>query len=99
VPKVVIDGNGTGAKAQAFISSGKVTGIKIIDKGKGYTQTPTVTLVGGNGASTDIAKAVAYLGEGNARSFELKVKFDRINKEGLFSTFVDSQTFTLCSYC
>ena len=93
-PNVVIEGNGTGAAAQAFVSSGKVTGVRILNKGKGYTQTPIVSLVGGNGASTDIAKAVAYLGEGNSRSFELKVKFDRINKEGLFTTFTDSQTFT-----
>jgi hypothetical protein len=93
-PKVVIEGNGTGASAQAFISSGKVTGIRILNKGKGYTTTPTVSLVGGNGASTYNAVAVAYLGEGTTRSFELKVKFDRIAKEGLFTTFTDSQTFT-----
>ena len=93
-PKVVIEGNGSEASAVAFISSGKVTGIKITNKGKGYTQIPKVSLVGGNGASTDIAKAVAYLGEGNSRSFELKVKFDRINKQGIYSTFSDTQTFT-----
>jgi len=93
-PRVVIEGNGTGASAQAFISSGSVTGIRILNKGRGFTKTPTVSLVGGNGASTDVAKAVAYLGEGNSRSFELKVKFDRINKEGLFTNFTDSQTFT-----
>jgi len=93
-PNVVIEGNGTGATAQAFISSGKVTGVRILNKGKGYTSIPTVNLVGGNGASTDNAIAVAYLGEGTTRSFELKVKFDRIAKEGLFTSFTDSQTFT-----
>jgi hypothetical protein len=93
-PNVVIEGNGTGASAQAFVSSGKVTGVRILNKGKGYTSTPTVNLVGGNGASTYDAVAVAYLGEGTTRSFELKVKFDRIAKEGLFTTFTDSQTFT-----
>ena len=93
-PSVIIEGNGTGASAEAFISSGKVTGIRILNKGKGYTSIPVVSLVGGNGASTDIAKAVAYMGEGNSRSFEMKVKFDRLNKQGLFTTFTDTQTFT-----
>ena len=73
-PNVVIEGNGTGASAQAFVSSGKVTGVRILNKGKGYTSTPTVNLVGGNGASIYDAVAVAYLGEGTTRSFELKVK-------------------------
>ena len=93
-PNVVIEGNGSGATAKAFISNGKVTGVQIQNKGKGYTSIPTVNLVGGNGASIYNAVAVAYLGEGTTRSFELKVKFDRIAKEGLFTSFTDSQTFT-----
>ena len=67
--------NQFGGNLQAFVSGGKVTGVRILNKGKGYTSTPTVNLVGGNGASTYNAVAVAYLGEGTTRSFELKVKF------------------------
>ena len=93
-PRVVITGNGTGAEATAYISSGRVTGVRLLSKGRGYTQTPTVSLVGGNGSNSDRARAVAYLGEGNARSFGLKVKFDRINDVGLFTNLSDTELFT-----
>ena len=93
-PNVVIEGNGTGATAQAFVSSGSVSGVTIINQGSGYTKTPTVTLVGGNGSSTNRAVAVAILGDTKARTFNLGMKFDRINKNGYYSTFTDSQTFT-----
>ena len=93
-PAVVIEGNGAGAKAQAYISSGRVVGVSIIDEGKGYTLTPTISLVGGNGSSSDKAKAVAILGNSKARTLQLGIKFDRINKEGIYQNFKDSQTFT-----
>jgi len=93
-PSVVIEGNGTGAKAQAYISSGKVVGITVTNKGQGYTITPTISLVGGNGSSTSKARAVAILGDSKARTIQVGVKFDRINKEGLYQNFDDSQTFT-----
>jgi hypothetical protein len=94
VPKVVIEGNGSGAIAQAFISNGKVSGVRMIQTGSGYTKTPTISLVGGNGSSTDIAKAVAVLGETKVRTFDINIKFDRINKTGYYNNFTDTQTFT-----
>ena len=93
-PKVVIEGNGSGATAQAFISNGKVSGVRMIQTGSGYTKTPTISLVGGNGSSTDIAKAVAILGETKVRTFDINIKFDRINKTGYYANFTDTQTFT-----
>ena len=92
-PKVVIDGNGT-ASAQAYVSSGRVVGIRVTNNGQGYTSTPTVSLVGGNGSSTDIAKAVAILGDSKIRSFDIGIKFDRINKAGRYASYTDSETFT-----
>ena len=93
-PTVIIDGAGTGAKAQAYISNGRVSGIKIINAGIGYTTTPVVTLVGGNGSGNVIAKAVAFLGNSKIRSFNIGVKFDRISKTGNYSTFVNTEKFT-----
>ena len=93
-PKVVIEGNGSGATAQAYVSNGKVSGITIINQGSGYTTTPTISLVGGNGTSTDNATAVAILGNNKARTFSMSVKFDRITKTGLYENFTDSQKFT-----
>ena len=95
-PKVLIEGNGSGAVAKAYISNGKVSGIEMLDIGSGYTKTPTVTLVGGNGsgASRKIAKAVAILDYSKARTFDLQVKFDRISKNGIFTQFIQNETFT-----
>jgi len=93
-PTVLIEGNGTGATAQAYISNGRVSGIKITNAGTGYTTTPVVTLVGGNGSGNAIAKAVAILGNSKIRNFNIGVKFDRISKTGTYSTFVNTETFT-----
>ena len=80
-PTVSIIGDGTGAVAQAYISSGSVIAVKMINEGSGYTYA-TVSLVGGNGTSTNIAKASVILGNGKVRSFNVGLKFDRITKTG-----------------
>lgn len=91
-PKVVIEGNGTGASAKAYISNGKVSGIRMVNEGTGYTNIPTITLVGGNGSSTKIARAVAILGNSKVRNFDVSVKFDRLNKLGLYTDFNKIET-------
>ena len=93
-PKVIIEGNGLGATAQAFIANGKVSGIKILSSGQGYATAPTVSLVGGNGSNNVTAKAVAIIGATKVRTFDIALKFDRITKEGIFSSFSQTQTFT-----
>lgn len=93
VPTVLIEGNGSGAKAVAYIRNGKVTGIQITSGGQGYTKTPTITLIGGNGSTPRIAKASAILGSGKARTVNVAMKFDRVTKVGLFLDFDFEQTF------
>lgn len=93
-PAVVIEGNGTGAQAQAYIGNGRVIGIKVINPGSGYTAAPLITLVGGNGTSQGIAKAVAIIGDTKVRTFDVTMKFDRITKDGLTSSFEYAQQFT-----
>jgi len=92
-PTVIIEGNGTGAKAKAFVSNGVVSGIEVTSPGKNYTLTPTVTLVGGNGSSLKTAKASVILGDSKARIFDTTLKFDRITKDGLLRSFSTSQNF------
>jgi hypothetical protein len=94
VPTVVINGNGIGATAQAYVSNGSVIGVRMLTKGSGYTQTPTVSLVGGNSTSQDVAKAVTVLGETPVRTFDMTVKFDRISKTGYYQTFKNVEEFT-----
>lgn len=93
-PKVLIEGDGTGATAQAYISSGKVSGIRMLTEGSGYTKAPTVTLVGGNPSDAEQAKAVAILGNTKVRTFDVSVKFDRTSKTGDYQNYVQDQTFT-----
>lgn len=93
-PSVVIEGNGAGVSAQAYISNGSVVAVKVLSEGFGFTSTPTVTLVGGNGSSLDVAKAVAILGNTPVRVFNINVKFDRIAKTGYYKEFSVSESFT-----
>ena len=92
-PTVVIEGTGTGATAQAFVSNGKVSGIRMITTGSGYITTPSVSIVGGNGNNQDNATAVPVLGNSKSRSFDLTMKLDRINKEGRYINFNYNQSF------
>ena len=96
VPNVLISGNGTGAKARAFVSNGEISGFEILDQGTGYTQTPTITLVGGN--STKPASAIAILGDSKARTFGITVKFDRLSKQGTYIDLSQEQTFTATGF-
>ena len=93
-PTVLIESDtGSGAKAQAFISGGKVVGAKITNSGTGYYTNTTVSLVGGNGNNTNNAKAVAIFGNSKARTFDLDIKFDRISKEGTYTNFDFEENF------
>ena len=93
-PKVLIDGTGTGATARAFISNGKVSGIQVLTAGSGYMRAPTITLVGGNSSTAIQAKATAIIGDAQARTFDVSVKFDRISTNGIYSNFSQTQVFT-----
>lgn len=92
-PTVLITGDGTGATAKSYIASGKVSAIVITSEGSGYSYAPTITLVGGNGNSQQVAKAVAIIGKTPVRTFNLTMKFDRISTTGINSSFTQSQTF------
>ena len=94
IPQVLIEGDGVGATAQAYISNGRVSGIFITNGGTGYTKSPIITLVGGNPSAAIQAKAVAVLGDSKVRTFNVSVKFDRISKTGEYQNYLQSQEFT-----
>jgi len=93
-PKVLIEGDGTGAEAIAFITNRRVRSIRLLSPGTGYTKAPTISLVGGNGFNSNVARAVAILGESPIRTFDLTLKFDRISKNGILSEFNFTESFT-----
>lgn len=92
-PGVIIEGDGSGASATAFISNGRVTAIRVDNQGSGYTTTPIILLAGGNSTGGIQAKAVAIIGNSLFRSFNLSIKFDRISKLGFYSSFTQVQNF------
>jgi hypothetical protein len=93
IPTVLIEGNGTGATAQAYISNGRVSGIVVTNTGTGYTVAPTVSIVGGSASGANVAQAVAILGDNKARTFDLSIKFDRLAKTGTYQIFNQSESF------
>lgn len=102
VPQIVFTGGGgSGATAQAYISNGKISKILLTNAGSGYTSAPTVSVVGGVSSNLEnSAKAVAVIGDSKIRTFDIKIKFDRISKTPKFKSydfdeqFKETETFT-----
>lgn len=92
-PSVLIEGDGTGCTATAYISNGRVAGVRVDNRGRGYTFAPRISLVGGNGTSTDIARAAATLGRGKIRSLKVNLKFDRLAKQRNYQAFRQAESF------
>ena len=71
------DGNGAGATAEAIIDGNtrSITSIRVTNSGTGYTSTPSVT-INGNGTG---ASAYAVMHNPTVRTFDSKLKFDRIS--------------------
>jgi hypothetical protein len=90
-PSVLIQGNGTGASAKAYISNGKVVRVLVTNQGTNYTSAPIVILQGGNGSSPEIAKAIAILGNNNVRTLKTMLRFDRTSKEIFYSEIEKSE--------
>jgi hypothetical protein len=93
IPQVLIEGNGTGAKARAYISAKKVVAIEVTDPGKNYTSAPRVSIIGGNGSSSRVAKASATIGNSLTRSVKLGLKFDRITKVREIESYIKEERF------
>jgi hypothetical protein len=82
---------GTGATAVAYISSGKISSIEIINSGSGYKLPPVVKAIGG-GASKD-AILYARLSNNKVRSNLIGIKFDRTSKSSSIGNVVTSDSF------
>ena len=79
-PTVVISGGGgTGAKATAYVATGRVYKIVLENGGDGYLTKPDVFLSGGNGdIESKRAKAYAIIGNNKVRTNLIGIKFDRL---------------------
>jgi hypothetical protein len=88
-----VDGNGSGATATATIdgNTGAVTAITLTSAGSGYTTTPAVTI---NGSNTSRANAYAVMKSPFARSFNTKIKFDRISYDTQVSRWASNTSYT-----
>jgi hypothetical protein len=94
-PIVIITGNGTGAKASAYIANGSVYKIVIDDPGYGYTSTPTILISGGNGnVEGNRAKAYARIGNSLVRTNHIAMKFDRYTNSYVVNDFKHTDYFS-----
>jgi hypothetical protein len=65
------------ATATAYLVNGSIHSIILDDPGRGYVSTPTIYLSGGTKSDSDRATAYALLGNTKARTFDMKLKYDR----------------------
>ena len=81
----------TTATAVAYIRSGEVSEVEIINPGYGYTKPPSIVFSGG-GTVTTQAKAYALLDNNKVRSITVGLKFDRTSRAAEFNSidFVDT---------
>jgi hypothetical protein len=88
-----VDGNGKGATAIAVIdgNTGAILSITLTSAGVGYTTTPRVTI---NGSSTMQANAYAVMKSPFARSFDTKMKFDRISYDSTVQRWAANTKYT-----
>jgi hypothetical protein len=70
---------GFGATAEAFISLGEVTDIRITNPGQGYLCAPSVEFVGGGNVNVTPARAVARIANNKVRTNKLHIKLDRVS--------------------
>jgi hypothetical protein len=77
--------SGSGAKAIAYITSGKISKIELTNKGSGYRIAPLVVLTGGG--DTELVPAVTYaqLENNKIRTNTIGIKFDRIKKQQILN--------------
>jgi hypothetical protein len=86
------DGRGTGATAEAILDGNTYTisNIRVTSSGVGYTSTPIVTV---NGNGTEQATAYAVMYNPVVRTFDSKLKFDRIKYNSNVKVWTSNTTY------
>ena len=94
-PIVSIEGGGgQGATAKAFLNSGKLSKIEVINPGNGYLKAPDVILNGSVEDGGTQATARAVLGNGKVRGTHVISRFDRVSGQPYYLEVARSETFT-----
>lgn len=91
-PIVTVSGD-NGTTAKAYLSRGKVSAIKITNKGGKYYKAPTITIDGTQDENGRPAKAVAIIGNGVVRKAHLTIKFDRVRGSYYLTDLDVTETF------
>ena len=83
-PQVIIEtapgDTGSGATARAYINSGVLSKVEVLNPGKDYKVSPRVILTGGGDSNLIPAVAYAQLYNGKVRVNQIGIKFDRITR-------------------
>ena len=95
-PTVVITGGGgSGAVAEATVSSGVITAVTLRDSGAGYTSAPTVTFTGGSGTGGTFTSVAITTGSITRKVTATKATND-LQLDAIFSGTLN--TFSVSSY-
>ena len=97
-PVVKVNGvqlpGGTPAKINAYIASGKVNRLELLQGGTRWTSAPIITITGGLDIDGVDARAVAIIGNSVPRTNFMKVKFDRTSRTYEITNLRMTETFT-----
>ncbi len=85
---------GYGATAKAYIRSGEVVQIEVINPGQGYKKAPRINLVGGGSLTLTPAIVYPQLFNGKVRSNTIGIKFDRTSTTGQVVDTIVTDSFT-----
>ena len=87
-------GGGTGARATAYLSSGRISNIEVTNPGSGYLTAPEVVIEGSIREGGNPAIATAVLGNSRVRSSQIQIKFDRISGQYYITNTQRFESFT-----
>ena len=81
-PDLLIEGDGFGASVRAIVESGKITDVKILNSGTGYTQDKTSILVTSPGSEALLESKVRIL---NVNNYRFAEELDSSDKSAILS--------------
>ena len=88
-PDIIINGDGTGAKAKAIISGGKIISIAMIEKGMGYTQAGTTCIARTPGKDSIFSSNIKTW---NVNQVERYAKFGDVKEDDGFYEVLTDET-------
>ena len=91
-PKVTIDGGRV--PARAYLQRGKIYHIEVLPHSKRYLTAPNVVIEVLDEDNESQPKAIAVLGNGLVKTFNVSINFDRVSRSPMYQTTEVTEIFT-----